>query len=220
MDNLYMTPRLLKIASLVDKGARVCDVGCDHGYIPIYLAENDITESAIAADVNDGPLLSADENIKKHNLSEKIVTRKSDGVKNISSDEYDTCIIAGMGGMLISEILSFAPRGKTFILQPMTAVEYLMQYLSDNGYKIISHHLVKEEKHIYNVLKVCDGDEKIEGVNLYLGSKIEKDELYFEYAKRLADKFDKIISGLKRSKNPDSEEIKKFIAYRKKILAD
>ena len=208
-----MTPRLYEIAGMVKNGARIADVGCDHGYIPIYLAENKIIKSAIAADVNDGPLLSAEENINKHNLSHIIKTRKSDGVQNIDANEYDTLIIAGMGGMLISEILSYAPRGKTLILQPMTAIEYLCKYLSDNGYKIVSQKLVREEKHIYNILKVCDGEEKIKGINLYLGSKTEKNELFYEYCKKLENKFSIIISGLEKSKNPDRNEIKRFFGY-------
>ena len=217
MDNLYMTPRLLAIASMVDKGEMIADVGCDHGYIPIYLAENNIIKQAIAADVNDGPLLSAEENIRKHGLSHIIKTRKSDGVQNIRDDEYGTLIIAGMGGMLIADILSRAPRGKVCILQPMTAIEYLLKFLSDNGYKIINQSLVKEEKHIYNVIKAVDGNEEIKDVDLYFGGKLKKNELFYEYCKKLVNKFEKIISGLEKSKNPDPDEINRFKGYRDEV---
>ena len=63
-----------------------------------------------------------------------------------------------MGGILISEILEKNVRGKTYILQPMTGVEHLMEYLSDNGFKVVSHTLAEEENHIYNKCsKRCEG---------------------------------------------------------------
>jgi len=77
---MELSPRLLKIASLVPDGARLADVGTDHGYIPLYLFENKIISSAIAMDVNKGPLLHANENIKKYGLEKNIETRLSNGL--------------------------------------------------------------------------------------------------------------------------------------------
>lgn len=212
MSNMYdfMTPRLLAIADMVDVGASIIDVGCDHGYIPVFLAGEGKILRAIASDVNDGPLRAAEKNIKKYGLEEKISTAKSNGLCDVSSDGYDTIIIAGMGGVLISEILSYGVRGKTYILQPMTAVEYLMEFLSDNGFKVVEHRLAEEENHIYNIIKVVDGDEKTEGIDLYLGKKIKKNNLYYKYADVLKRKFEKIISGLSNSKNEQTDQIEKF----------
>ena len=43
-------------ASFVTPGNRLADVGTDHGYIPIVLVQEKIIPSALAMDVNPGPL--------------------------------------------------------------------------------------------------------------------------------------------------------------------
>ena len=43
--------RLRAIAGMVTKGNRLADVGCDHGYLSIYLVGERIVPSAIAMDV-------------------------------------------------------------------------------------------------------------------------------------------------------------------------
>ena len=45
---MELSKRLTKVASLVTEGASVADIGTDHGYIPIYLIENQIAARAIA----------------------------------------------------------------------------------------------------------------------------------------------------------------------------
>ena len=212
MDNIknLLTPRLLKIASMVDKGSSVIDVGCDHGYIPIYLAQQGIAVKALAADINDGPLKAADKNIKKFGLEEKVKTCKSDGLLQIVCSDFDTIIIAGMGGSLIADIMSAGVRGKTYILQPMTALDNLIEFLSENGFEILSHVLVEEENHIYNILKVCDGSFCPSELQMHLGELIDKDELYFKYAEKLRNKFIKIISGLEKSQNCDNVRLEKY----------
>lgn len=212
MDNIssFMTPRLLKIASLVDKDSSVIDVGCDHGYIPIYLLKSGVAKKALAADINDGPLKAADKNIIKFGLEDRIKTCKSDGLLQINCDDFDTIIIAGMGGSLISDIMSAGVRGKTYILQPMTALENLVEFLSENGFEIISHVLAEEENHIYNILKVRDGTFSPTELQKHLGKLIDKDDLYFKYAERLIKKFNKIISGLEKSQNGDEARLKNY----------
>ena len=51
---MELSKRLTKVASLVTEGASVADIGTDHGYIPIYLIENNIAARAIALDINKG----------------------------------------------------------------------------------------------------------------------------------------------------------------------
>ena len=50
----------------------VCDVGCDHGYVSIYLVQNGIAKNAIAMDVRKGPLSGALSNIKESGFSDNI----------------------------------------------------------------------------------------------------------------------------------------------------
>ena len=45
--------RLRAIAGMVTKGNRLADVGCDHGYLSIWLVSEKTVPSAIAMDVRD-----------------------------------------------------------------------------------------------------------------------------------------------------------------------
>ena len=78
-----LSKRLQAVADLVTPGMRLVDVGTDHAYIPIYLTQNGLVPSAIAMDINKGPLERADAHILEHGLDGKIVTRLSDGLVNL-----------------------------------------------------------------------------------------------------------------------------------------
>ena len=61
-----LSDRLQACANFVGRGNRVADIGCDHGYLSIYLLTNGIARSCIASDINEGPLLSAQRNAIKN----------------------------------------------------------------------------------------------------------------------------------------------------------
>ena len=58
-----LSARMQAVAGLVTEGSRVCDVGCDHGYVPIYLVCQGISPGVLAMDINKGPLLKAREHV-------------------------------------------------------------------------------------------------------------------------------------------------------------
>lgn len=147
-----LSKRLAAVASLVKQGSTVADVGTDHGYIPVFLYKAGVIRSAVAADINKGPLSSCEALVSQEGLCDVIKTRLSDGLDNIDSNEYDTIIIAGMGGELISEILSrHDVRDKHIILNPMTHPELARKYLFDNGFEIENDIIVKDARHCYCV---------------------------------------------------------------------
>ncbi len=150
-----LSQRLETIAALVPKGTRACDIGCDHGYLAIYLTKNNIASSVIAADLNELPLKRAEANIKKLN-ADNIELRLCDGLSGISKNEVDTIIIAGMGGNVISGIIDRCSWAKnedlTFILQPTTSAEVLREFLCKNGFTIVSETVVYENNKLYSVI--------------------------------------------------------------------
>ena len=95
--------RLRAIAGMVTKGNRLADVGCDHGYLSIWLVSEKTVPSAIAMDVRPGPLSRARENITRYGLEDYIETRLSDGLAKLEPGEGDTLVIAGMGGPLMEK---------------------------------------------------------------------------------------------------------------------
>lgn len=127
--------RLALIAEFVRRDKIICDVGTDHALLPCYLVQTGATR-VIASDINDGPLESARETMLLHKIS-GITLLKSDGLDNIPFAE--DVIIAGMGGELISRILSrckFLHKDLHLILQPMTKAEILRKELYKQGFEI------------------------------------------------------------------------------------
>ena len=137
---LKLTNRLLKIASLVSENKRLADIGTDHGYIPVYLLNEGKINFAILADINKGPLENARSEVKRNKLEDKVDLRLGSGIEVLKKGEVDEVIIAGMGGILIGELLEankeVAYSVDKLILQPMQAQEELRQYLLNNGYEI------------------------------------------------------------------------------------
>lgn len=172
---LKISSRLFECANMVSPGAAIADIGTDHAYIPIWLAQNNRISLALACDIRTGPLEIAKKNIEKYDLSSIVKTRLSDGLKYVSEDEADEIIIAGMGGNIISKILSECTWGnksqKIFILQPMKYEERLREYLAENGYSILYENAVICCKKVYTTMKVIFSGEKqkIKAYQKYIG---------------------------------------------------
>lgn len=222
--NSYMTPRLLAVAELVKNSHSVADIGTDHAYVPVYLILSGKCKKALAMDINNGPLLRAEENIRKFSLESKIATRLSNGLENISDGEIDTVVIAGMGGILINNIIESdkdrLTSVKRFVLQPMTAVEETRKYLSENGFMIEDERLAKEGDKIYTIISAVPGEMKIEKeIYLYIGKSLieNKDKFLSELIDGKIYEYEKAVNSIK---NTDNEEAKKRSQYFMELLAD
>lgn len=158
---MELSERLMNIIELVTPGYVVADVGCDHAYTAIYLAEQGIAPHVIAMDIGEGPLQRAIEHINEAGLSEYIETRLSDGVKQLNPGEADCLILAGMGGRLMQKIMTegsdVLAQMKEFILQPQSEIAEFRHFLQDNGYHIISESMVCEEDKFYPMMKAKHG---------------------------------------------------------------
>lgn len=158
MKSLVLSERMKAITSLVTEGNTVCDVGCDHGYVSIYLVMYKQAPKAVAMDVRMGPLSLAKEHIAEYGLSEKIDTRCSDGLEKVEAGETQTCIIAGMGGVLMAKILKDgeekAHSFQELILQPQSHIQEFRAFLREEGYTIIEEDMVLEEGKYYPMMKV------------------------------------------------------------------
>lgn len=159
---MKLSKRLQAVADLVSEGMRIADIGTDHGYIPIYLVETGKCPNAIAMDVNKGPLLRATEHIEEEGLTDKILTRLSDGLSALQPGECDAAVIAGMGGALVIKILeegkTCAKSLKELILQPQSELSKVRAYLCENGYHIIGEDMVEEDGKFYPMMKVVSGN--------------------------------------------------------------
>lgn len=141
----------------------MCDVGTDHAHVPIYLIQAGIAPSALGMDVRQGPLDIAAENLEMTGLSDKVTLRLSDGLAGYEIGEAQTCIISGMGGMLMAGILDAEPdKARSFqelVLEPQSEYRALRESLLRNGLGIVYETAVLEEGKSYPVIRVIPGAE-------------------------------------------------------------
>lgn len=153
-----LSARLKALADMVTPGNRVCDVGCDHGFLSIYLVQKGISPGVIAMDVRSGPLSRCVEHVALYGLDEYIETRLSDGLTALKAKEADTMICAGMGGRLMQKILTegrdIACGLKELILQPQSEVKAFREFLRSQGYQTVEENMIEEEGKYYPMMKV------------------------------------------------------------------
>lgn len=152
-----LSNRLMACCNFIKPGDRVADIGCDHGYLGIYLLQRGLASYVIAADINRQPLDSAVKNAHKFGVAERMSFYLSDGVKNIPRD-FDTLVCAGMGADTMISILDSAPWLKSkqyrLILQCQSRRPELRRYLYAQGYRICTETLAEDGKFIYPITEV------------------------------------------------------------------
>ncbi|MFR7348905.1 tRNA (adenine(22)-N(1))-methyltransferase [Peptoniphilus sp.] len=219
-----ISKRLNRISSHI-KGRRMADIGTDHGLVPIFLIENGVVDYAVAADISKPSLQKAIDLAKEKNI--ELDARLGDGLEVLKAeDDIETVVIAGMGGVLIGEILAASEISKSvrLILQPMQGARELRKYLFENGYKIIDEDVVYEDDRFFEII-VSEYDGEIRKVQDEIEFKIpiralEKNQeeafLYLEY---LIDANLSIMKGLKKGKRALTRyiELKKEVNYYEKI---
>lgn len=156
-----LSERLRAVAGMVTRGNRVCDVGCDHGFVPIWLVQGGISPRVLAMDLREGPLRAAREHVETYGLRGQIETRRSNGLHNYNIGEAETLICAGMGGGLMQRILG-EQREKTdsfreLILQPQSEIEGFRRFLREGGYGIVDEEMLAEDGKFYQVIRAVPG---------------------------------------------------------------
>lgn len=210
--------RLKKIISLVKNSKVTLDVGTDHGYVPICLVNEKRAEKVIAADVNKGPLDNAERNIRLNGLSDKIELRLGGGLTPVRKGEADTVVIAGMGGILISDILEESYEKAVcmnkLILQPMNSQEILRKYLVKRGFMIVKEHLAREGEKVYNIIEAQPGQDIVYDKESFyiLGhySKFDKSDIYDYYIEKYKKQSETVLKNLSASANDLEAEKRRF----------
>lgn len=217
--------RLKVCADMVSGNGIVCDVGTDHAYLPAYLIENNICDYAIASDINEGPLKFAQQTLIKYHIEDKIRLLKSDGLKNIPSENVSDVVIAGMGGETIAEIISgtqWLKSGVNLVLQPMTRAGYLRKWLYKNGFEIAEEKAVIQDRFIYTAIRAFYSGYKfnIGKVTEITGRINIETDAGMKYCQNQLSKINNIAMGLsKAGKTEDSQEYQR-IAERLTIMME
>ncbi|MGI6206083.1 MAG: class I SAM-dependent methyltransferase [Anaerovoracaceae bacterium] len=160
---IKLSERMQMIASHVSPGSRTADIGTDHGYIPVWLISSGVTDKVILTDVNEGPLKKAAASFRRYLPEVKPDLRQGYGLDVVSPGEADDIIIAGMGGILISKILSrgagVVKTAGTLILQPRNHSFSLRSYLRRLGdFTVVSEEIAVEDKRYCEIITVRRND--------------------------------------------------------------
>lgn len=209
-----ITPRLDLILKHIS-GSSVADIGTDHAYIPIKLAQKGIR--VIATDIRKGPLDMAKAHVEKHGCSVEL--RLGGGLEPISAGETENIVIAGMGGEMIIKILSAdekKARAGLLILQPMNSQYELRKFLYENNYNILAEDLAVEGFKVYNLIVAKSGRGKLpeKDIFLHLPESLWEHPLFNNLLQKKKREFTKIYDGLSASALSDKAELE----YAKRTL--
>lgn len=207
---MELTPRLRAVADQVPEGARLADVGADHGYLPVWLLLNGRIRWAVASDLRPGPLDNAKENARFYGVSERMDFRLCDGLSAVRPEEVDTVSIAGMGGETIAGILDSAPwtrEGKTLVLQPMTSFPELRLWLQQHGYLIEDESIAREGDRLYSIWTVRGGTMLPLAPAELCAGRQNADPLREEYLDHILSKIARALAGQRAAQRRDEAAI-------------
>ncbi|CRM87719.1 tRNA (adenine(22)-N(1))-methyltransferase [Pseudomonas sp. 22 E 5] len=157
MNEHTLSLRLERVAANVPKGARLADIGSDHGYLPVALMRRGLITMAVAGEVATTPFHAAQRTVRDNGLEQQITVRLADGLAAMKPDDGITAIsVCGMGGETIRDILESGKRHlsgqERLILQPNGGEQPLRQWLMDNGYSILREELLRENRFYYEII--------------------------------------------------------------------
>jgi tRNA (adenine22-N1)-methyltransferase len=202
---IKLSDRLMTIAGFIKQGAVVADIGSDHGYLPVYLAQCGLARGIIASDISAGSLKSAQRSAVKYGVSEKISFIVAAGLEGIDETETDTIVIAGLGGETIAGILKESSwtkqRGARLILQPQSKTNELCCFLRENGYCVLDAKLAHDSDRFYIIILAIGGksDSMLEPeFELFARLMYRRDPLFPNYMDMLIAKARHVLSSMEK----------------------
>lgn len=210
---IKLSKRLASIASNIDKEDKVVDIGCDHGYLSIYLKAVNGNKVVIATDINENALNMAKKNINKNSIL--IETRLGHGLDVIKHNEVDTIIISGMGGNTILNILKKNKLKyiKKIVIQSNTDIPLIRKYINKLGYTIKNEQLIIDKNIYYIIITFTKGKHKYTKKELYFGPILlkENNDLFNEKKAIELNKLEEILKKIPSKKIITKYKLKKLI---------
>ncbi len=218
--------RLQAVANFVLAGLPAADIGTDHNYLPIYLAQNNICPKIIASDIAAAPYRKARQLAEDLCLTDKIDVRFGKGLEVLNPGEMATIIIAGMGGRLICDILAASPKqaysAQRLVLQPQKDAPALRKWLSSHGWQIIDEKMVADKQFYYLIIAAEQGEMQLDDDQLCFGPCLLKGSapLFWQFLENRQQEISALIKKVELSKKPDAAlRLQQLSAEKQKIAA-
>ena len=195
---------------------------------PLHLLEEGRISYAVACDIHKGPLVKAKEHIIRENRGDCVEIRLGAGIEPLTTGEVDGVTIAGMGGLMIIDILKDSPEKAHalhwLVLQPQNHVADLKYFLMNNGFVIQEERMAIEGQRLYELMKVVPGEPECE-VTLFeaevgVTEAYKKDPLFPMHIRKLIKKRDILIHSISDDNQNDRNRKKKEIALKERELLE
>ena len=226
-----ISSRLAKIVDMIPESDTVADIGTDHGYVLIELLKRGKIKRGIASDNKKMPLEKARKNTEAERMEKLMDFRLGSGFETLNVGEANGAVIAGMGGILIRELLENAieiiKEMDFILLQPAQNPEILREYLYRNQFKVVDEELVREEQRYYEYMVVkfdpYNSDTLENHMNYSIGDLLlkKKHPLLKEYLTSKICEMEEILSKINitsESAKIRSEDIKQKMNELRSVL--
>ncbi len=215
MNSCYkdLDKRLSVLTSHLTPCNTLADVGCDHGLLSLFVLKNDIAKSTICVDISEKCLQKTKTLLKKAKVDQKAKFVLGDGLKQVD-DELDFVVIAGMGGLNISQILENMDKKHKkahFVLQPMNNITFLRKTLNKLGFKITRDEIIFDNKKYYHIICAQEGQQTLSLDQIRCGAIVE-DYRTDDYQKWLQKKIVK-VKNIINAVNPKNEKYPELCDY-------
>lgn len=213
---INISDRLLSIASLINDGEVVVDVGCDHGLLDVYLTLYKNCKCR-ASDVSPDIVNRARLNFIKYDVIDKIDLFVGNGFNDLKLDNSDTIVLSGMGTSTILKILEKNKTSK-IICQTNTDLYDLRKSICNMGYYISDEDIVFDNNRYYVTIAFSVGNRKYSYDDYLLGPILKDKKLFKDY---VLDLYRKNIGGYNKALRFNGSkllELEKLIETLKKYI--
>lgn len=201
---INLDPRLKAVLNEIKPCEVIADIGADHGKIAVSAKLNGLAKKVIASDISEPSIAKARDLAIQYGA--EVFIRVGEGITTLSIDEYDTVIIAGMGGIEISSILTKANKKfNRYIFAPHTKAYELRKFLSVSGVKPIRDYKVFSKGKYYDIISAEVGEYKPSNDVLYYGYH-ENTPIFSEFCQKERARLKKIIESGGEKRNAEMLE--------------
>ncbi len=209
---MELSKRMRAIADVVNQAEIVADIGCDHGLIPVALMEEERAKKVYACDISNKSLQKTADLALKKGFAKSIITYVADGLEALyDHGAVDSIILAGMGGLLIRDILykdiKIARNAGQLILAPQGNEYELRLFLYRNDFFVYDEKIVLDEGKFYQVIVAKAGNDVLrEDVYLSYGyyPVIRREAIQKEFLQSKLRELELVIKNAKRGKDNEA----------------